>query len=106
MVALAGQDQEQAAQFMSSVLGPLGADDATAARLRETVRIYLDEGGNAPRAAERLHAHRNTVLHRVGRAEELLGYRVGERRLALSLALELEHRLGPRLHGPFRRARS
>jgi DNA-binding PucR family transcriptional regulator len=100
VVALAGHDEEQAAEFMSSLLGPLGADDATAARLRETVRVYLDEGGNAPRAAARLHTHRNTVLHRVARAEELLGHPVGERRLALALALELERRLGPRLRRP------
>ena len=106
VVALAGHDEEQAAEFMSSVLGPLGADDATGARLRETVRVYLDEGGNAPRAAARLHTHRNTVLHRVARAEELLGHPVGERRLALSLALELERRLGPRLRGPLRSSRS
>jgi hypothetical protein len=46
------------------------------------------------------------VLHRVGRAEELLGYAAGERRLALALALELERRLGPRLRGPLRGSRS
>ena len=40
--------------------------------------------------------HRNTVLHRVARAEELLGHPVADRRLALAVALELSHRLGPR----------
>ncbi len=58
------------------------------------MRVYLDEGGNAPRAAARLNTHRNTVLARVARAEEILGHPVGERRLALALALELTARLG------------
>jgi DNA-binding PucR family transcriptional regulator len=58
--------------------------------------VFLDEADNAPRTAERLHTHRNTVLQRVARATELLGRPPGERRLALELALELAHRIGPR----------
>lgn len=88
-VALAGHDPEAAREFTASVLGDLGADETAAAELRETVRIYLEEGSSAPRAAERLHLHRNTVLYRLGKAEELLGRPVAERRLALMLALEL-----------------
>ncbi|WP_425476075.1 helix-turn-helix domain-containing protein, partial [Mycobacteroides abscessus] len=41
--------------------------------------------------------HRNTVLQRVARAAELLGFAPGDRRLALGLALELGHRLGHRV---------
>jgi DNA-binding PucR family transcriptional regulator len=77
------------------VLGPLAKQgDPAIERLRETLRVYLDEGGNGPRAAKRLNTHRNTELARVARAEELLGRPVGERRLALALALELAARLG------------
>jgi DNA-binding PucR family transcriptional regulator len=72
------------------VLGDLAGDGRGRAGLRETVRVYLAEGSSAPRAAEQPHLYRNTVLYRLGRAEELLGYAVGERRLALMLALELE----------------
>jgi DNA-binding PucR family transcriptional regulator len=61
--------------------------------LRETLRVFLEVAENAPRAAERLHTHRNTVLQRVARATELLGYPPGERRLAVELALELRRRL-------------
>lgn len=96
VTALAAQDQERASEFVAATLGPLAADDASAGRLRETLRVYLDEAETAPRAAERLHTHRNTVLQRVARATELLGHRPGERRLALELALELAHQLGPR----------
>jgi DNA-binding PucR family transcriptional regulator len=96
VVALVARDPEQAAEFVTSVLGPLAASDPACTRLRETLRAYLEEGGHGPRAARRLNTHRNTVLQRVHRAEEILGYSVDERRLALSLALELAHRLGPR----------
>jgi len=97
VTALAAQDRDRAAEFVAATLGPLAAGTPAAARLRETLRVYLDEAENAPRAAARLPTHRNTVLQRVGRATELLGYRPGERRLALELALELAHQLGPRV---------
>jgi DNA-binding PucR family transcriptional regulator len=95
VTALVARDRAGAAEFVAATLGPLGADTATAHRLRETLRVYLDEADNAPRAADRLHTHRNTVLQRVARATELLGYRPADRRLPLRLALELTHHLGP-----------
>jgi DNA-binding PucR family transcriptional regulator len=97
VTALAAHDERRAAEFVASTLGDLAADDPSTARLRETVRIFLDEAENAPRTAARLHTHRNTVLQRVARASELLGHRPGERRLPVELALELAHRLGPRV---------
>jgi DNA-binding PucR family transcriptional regulator len=97
VTALAAQDMDRAAEFVSTTLGSLAADTPSAARLRDTLRVYLDEADNAPRAAARLHTHRNTVLQRVARAGELLGYRPGERRLEVRLALELAHQLGTRM---------
>jgi DNA-binding PucR family transcriptional regulator len=61
------------------------------------LRVFLEEAENAPRAAARLHTHRNTILQRVSRATELLGHRPGERRLPVELALELAHHIGPRV---------
>ncbi|MEU7905662.1 helix-turn-helix domain-containing protein [Actinoplanes sp. NPDC049118] len=89
VTALAAHDQRRATDFVRSTLGPLAEDTPAAARLRETLRVFLEEAENAPRAAQRLHTHRNTVLQRVARATELLGYRPGDRRLAVELALEL-----------------
>ncbi|KIU15582.1 PucR family transcriptional regulator [Mycolicibacterium llatzerense] len=97
VTALAAQNTNRAAEFVAATLGPLAEDTSAAARLRETLRVFLDEAENAPRAATRLHTHRNTVLQRVARATELLGYQPGERRLAMELALELAHQLGPRV---------
>ena len=96
VTALVAQDPRRMTDFVRTTLGPLAGRDTAAARLRETLRIYLREGENAPRAAQRLYAHRNTVLQRVARAEELLGHPIADRRLELALAVELTHRLGGR----------
>ena len=96
VTTLVAQDPRRMTDFVRTTLGPLAGRDAAAARLRETLRIYLSEGESAPRAAQRLYAHRNTVLQRVARAEELLGHPIADRRLELALALELTHRLGER----------
>ena len=100
VATLAAQDQNRAAEFVSTTLGPLADDNPSAARLRETLRVFLDEAENAPRAAARLHTHRNTVLQRVARATDLLGHRPGDRRVAVELALELTHQIGPRILTP------
>jgi len=96
VTALVAQDPRRMTDFVRTTLGPLAGRDAAAARLRETLRIYLREGESAPRAAQHLYTHRNTVLQRVARAEELLGHPIADRRLELALALELTHRLGGR----------
>jgi DNA-binding PucR family transcriptional regulator len=93
VTALASEDETRARDFVIATLGQLADDTPAGARLRETLRVFLEEAENAPRAAERLHTHRNTVLQRVARATELLGYAPGERRLAVELALELRRRL-------------
>ena len=86
VVALATQDEERARQLVARTLGPLaeGHDE-----LRETLRTWLAEGSNASRTAARLPAHRNTVLARLARAQELLPAPVEGRRLQVALALEL-----------------
>jgi len=94
VITLLAGDQQRLREFVAETLGPLAAPGATAARLRETLRIYLQEGDNAAAAAARLNTHRNTVLHRVTRAQELLGQPLAPRRLAMSVALEAVHRLG------------
>ena len=74
-------------------------DEATA-RLRETLLAWLAEGANARRAAERLHAHKNTVLYRLQRAQRLLGRSLDEGRGDLELALRAREALGPRVAPP------
>jgi DNA-binding PucR family transcriptional regulator len=94
VIALLGQDEQRLRRFIGETLGALAADDPSTARIRHTLRIYLGEGDNAARAARRLNTHRNTVLHRVARAEAIMGHPVSQRRLALAVALEASAQVG------------
>lgn len=92
VVALATQDESRATEFVHRTLGHL----ATAPiELRETLRTYLREQCNLTRTAAALFAHRNTVMTRLDRARGLLPEGWEERILAVGLALEIEHVLGP-----------
>jgi DNA-binding PucR family transcriptional regulator len=93
VVALATQDEERAHELVERTLGAL----ATAApELRETVRVYLREESSATRAARALFTHRNTVINRLARAEELLPAPLAGRGLQVALALEIVRWLGAR----------
>ena len=100
LVSLVSGDLDRLARFVQRTLGPLTADDDTTARLRDTLLAWLAEGGNARRAAERLHAHKNTVLYRLQRAQLLLGRPLDEDRGALELALRAMRCFGARVAGP------
>ncbi len=89
LTALLTADPVEAVRFATAELGELLADNDGAARLRATVRAYLEENLSQVRAARRLGIHPNTVVYRVKRAEELLGHPVDQRRLQLEVALRL-----------------
>jgi len=88
------EDPELLTDFVERKLGALAAASPNARRLRETVLVWLREGGNASRAAERLQTHKNTVRNRVQRAEELIGRPLEDDRLGLELALTMVQRVG------------
>jgi DNA-binding PucR family transcriptional regulator len=88
------EDPKLLADFVERKLGRLAAEGHSARRLRETVLVWLREGGNASRAAECLRTHKNTVRNRVQRAEELIGRPLDEDRLGLQLALTMVQRVG------------
>ena len=90
-VALAAADEERALEFTARTLGDLAAADE---QLRETLRVYLREECNATRAARALFAHRNTVLHRLQRAQALLPAPLAGRSVEVGLALDLARWLG------------
>lgn len=91
VVALVAEDEERAHEFVARTLGALAGADRT---LRETLRVFLREDASASRAARVLFTHRNTVLNRLGRAEELLPAPLAGRRLQVAVALEIVHWLG------------
>ncbi|HEY3759290.1 MAG TPA: helix-turn-helix domain-containing protein [Solirubrobacteraceae bacterium] len=88
------EDPQLLADFVERKLGALAAGSPNARRLRETVLVWLREGGNASRAAERLRTHKNTVRNRVQRAEALVGRPLEDDRLGLELALTMVQRVG------------
>ncbi|HWD70262.1 MAG TPA: PucR family transcriptional regulator [Solirubrobacteraceae bacterium] len=88
IVALVTADESRAAEFVTRTLGEL---EAAPAALRDTLRIYLRMQSNATRAAEALFTHRNTVLTRLGRVQQLLPRPLEENSLAVAVALEVVH---------------
>lgn len=93
-VALLAHDQDEARRFVARTLGELAARTSTAEQLRETLWVFLQEGGNTRRASERLFMHRNTVLYRLQRIEALLGHPLEDRRLDVEVALLLTTTFG------------
>jgi DNA-binding PucR family transcriptional regulator len=74
---------------VESELGELAAPDDYMARLRATLRVYLDENASPARTAGRLSVNKNTVVYRVAKVEEILGHGLAERRSELDAALRL-----------------
>jgi purine catabolism regulator len=88
---------EELASFYDDTLGALVAHDRkSGGELLRTLEAYLGTGGSLIETAQRLHAHRNTVLYRLDRISEVLGVDVRhpEQRLILHLALRAGHLLG------------
>ncbi|WP_185995991.1 PucR family transcriptional regulator [Nocardioides campestrisoli] len=93
VIALLARDLPAARRWVGEVLGALAHDTEGAARLRETVRVYLATGSMTD-TSERLVLHRNTVKYRLAKAEAARGRPVVEGRLDLELALHACHVLG------------
>jgi DNA-binding PucR family transcriptional regulator len=92
--------------WVIETLGSLADDDDQHSMLRDTLRVFLQEGSSFKAAAERLTLHKNTVQYRVRKAEEGLGRPVGEDRLNVELALLASQWLGAAVLRPAGAARS
>ncbi|WP_182349260.1 PucR family transcriptional regulator [Tomitella gaofuii] len=88
LVALATEDSERAARFVSRTLGGLEHADIA---LRESVSTYVRSQSNATRAAELLYTHRNTLLRRLERAEEALPRPLADNPVDVAVALDIVH---------------
>jgi len=80
--------------WVAETLASLAIDDEHRAGLRDTLRVFLEDGGSYKAAAERLTLHKNTVQYRIRKAEEDLGRPLGDDRLNVELALLVSHWLG------------
>ncbi|MER5252277.1 MULTISPECIES: helix-turn-helix domain-containing protein [unclassified Streptomyces] len=95
--ALVVSSPELAEALAERVLGPLRSlDPADRELLLDTLVVWLESDGSAQRAGARLYCHRNTVLNRLRRVEQLTGRsltRVGDL-VEISLALGARRLLG------------
>ncbi len=94
VAAMVSGNLDRVRDFVRRELGLLLAGDDEGARLRETLSAFLAASGSHLRASEILGVHRNTVVYRLRRCEELLGGTLTERRLQVELALHLVESLG------------
>lgn len=84
------QERLQGNYFLRQILALAAYDQAREADLVETLAGYLDHGGSLVETAEALHIHRNTLIHRLKRIEELTGVDVHQpwQRLNLHVAVK------------------
>jgi purine catabolism regulator len=69
---------------------PLEAyDSERGSDLLRTLRVFFAANGNASEAADRLFLHRNSLLYRLDRVEELTGLDLRDSRSRLALQLGL-----------------
>jgi purine catabolism regulator len=90
--AILALPREQVTELVEHELGALiRADAASDGQLCGTLEMHLGTG-NAAEASRRLFIHYNTMKHRLGRIEELLGPVLDDPRKRLSLAFALQAR--------------
>ncbi|MET0993473.1 MAG: PucR family transcriptional regulator [Mycobacterium sp.] len=88
LVSLVTQDPDRADQFIKQTLGEL---ESASPELRAAVLTFINEQCNASRAAARLYTHRNTLLRRLSRVEQLLPRPLDENSVHVAVALEMVH---------------
>lgn len=85
LVALVSADPEQADRFITHTLGDFASADS---ELRQTVLTFIHHQCNASRTAEQMFLHRNTLLRRIARADELLPTPLADNSVRVAVALE------------------
>ncbi len=86
-------DDARIDDFLAATLGDLRDAEP---ELSECLRVWFAQRCNASATAELLYTHRNTVVRRLARAEELLPVSLEHQAIAVAAALELQHwRGGP-----------
>ncbi|MFT4011514.1 MAG: helix-turn-helix domain-containing protein [Nocardioidaceae bacterium] len=86
LIAMLSADVSRADEFVADTLGDLASAEP---ELRATLRTYLEQRCNAARTTEAMYAHRNTIVRRVARSEDLLPVPLEENLVAVGAALQL-----------------
>jgi purine catabolism regulator len=87
---------DELSDFYQETLGTLHESDSHSnSALIETLETFFHCNGNLSETARRMHLHRNSLLYRLSRIEELLGRSLedAELRLSLQIALKIRHLL-------------
>lgn len=85
LIALITADPERADRFIKHTLGDFESADT---ELHQSVLTFVHEQCNASRAAARLFTHRNTLLRRLGRVDELLPQPLRDSSVYVAVALD------------------
>jgi purine catabolism regulator len=86
------EDNATVQAFARQIIGPLAEYDRQhRGSLVETVDAFFKHHGNISRTADSLYVHRNTLLYRLERIQELTNHDMdqADMRLAMHLALKL-----------------
>ena len=87
-------DHHELTAFYEETLGPLlDAETRSSIDPIGTLENFFRYNGNLSETARAMHLHRNSLLYRLGRIEELLGHSLedSELRLCLQIALKIRH---------------
>jgi hypothetical protein len=88
---LNGPNQVELVSLARTRIGPLVEHDRQRhTDLLKTLRVFLDEGGNRRRAAERCHVHQSTIKYRLRRIRELLDCDLADADVRFDLMLALK----------------
>lgn len=85
LMAFLSKDAKSIQHYSEHVLGELAQAPAT---VRQSLHAFLECGCNATEAAKKLHTHRNTLLRRLTKAEDMLPRPLAENRIQVAVALE------------------
>ena len=86
--------QSELTNFYQEILGPLLDYDARHdGTYIKTLECYFQYNGNLSQTARTMHFHRNSLIYRLERIEEILGRSLedAELRLSLQIALKIHH---------------
>jgi len=84
-------NQIELMSLVTTHIGPLAERDRERqSDLLETLRVFLDEGGNQRRAAARCHIHMSTLKYRLRRIHELLDCDLADANVRFDLMLALK----------------
>ncbi|MGB3328412.1 MAG: helix-turn-helix domain-containing protein [Thermomicrobiales bacterium] len=89
LAIILSRDDERARWFVEQELGDLVGNQPEHAEMRKTLRVFFATRMRIAPAAERLFIHRNTLIQRLERIENIIGHPLSERTAEVQAALSI-----------------